>query len=136
MPQVSDKLRSWKSLDGAQGGFTYWCQGCNSSHTVRTHGPGSWGWNGDVNKPTFTPSVLLNGVRMTAKGEADWEAWVAAGCPSPSPGSFESAPLVCHSFVTDGRVQFLSDCTHALAGQTVDLADLPPHMRDDHEPQT
>jgi hypothetical protein len=23
--------------------------------------------------------------------------------------------------VTDGRIQFLGDCTHALAGQTVDL---------------
>ena len=30
----------------------------------------------------------------------------------------------CHSFVTDGRIQFLSDCTHALAGQTVDLPDI------------
>ncbi|MNJ76318.1 hypothetical protein D3C77_735750 [compost metagenome] len=28
---------------------------------------------------------------------------------------------VCHSFVTDGRSQYLTDCTHALAGQTVDL---------------
>jgi hypothetical protein len=26
-------------------------------------------------------------------------------------------------FVTDGRIQFLGDCTHALAGQTVDLPD-------------
>lgn len=24
---------------------------------------------------------------------------------------------------TDGRIQFLNDCTHALAGQTVDLPD-------------
>ena len=32
---------------------------------------------------------------------------------------------VCHTFVTDGRIQFLSDCTHALAGQTVDLPDIP-----------
>jgi hypothetical protein len=30
-------------------------------------------------------------------------------------------PVVCHSFVTDGRIQFLEDCTHELAGQTVDL---------------
>jgi hypothetical protein len=28
---------------------------------------------------------------------------------------------VCHSFVTDGKIQFLGDCTHALAGQTVEL---------------
>ena len=29
----------------------------------------------------------------------------------------------CHSIVTDGKIQFLADCTHALAGQTVDLPD-------------
>lgn len=34
-------------------------------------------------------------------------------------------PFVCHSFVTDGRIQFLSDCTHSLAGQTVDLPEMP-----------
>ena len=27
-------------------------------------------------------------------------------------------------FVTDGKIQFLGDCTHALAGQTVDLPDM------------
>jgi hypothetical protein len=32
----------------------------------------------------------------------------------------------CHSFVTDGRIQFLSDSTHALAGQTVDLPEIQP----------
>lgn len=28
---------------------------------------------------------------------------------------------ICHSFVTDGKIRFLNDCTHDLAGQTVDL---------------
>lgn len=36
----------------------------------------------------------------------------------------------CHTFITDGKVQFLSDCTHALAGQTLDLPELPPHLQD------
>lgn len=31
----------------------------------------------------------------------------------------------CHSFVVDGRMQFLGDCTHALAGQMVDIPDWP-----------
>jgi len=35
----------------------------------------------------------------------------------------DGIPSVCHSFVTDGRIQFLTDCTHALAGQTVDIPD-------------
>jgi hypothetical protein len=27
----------------------------------------------------------------------------------------------CHLFIRDGALQFLSDCTHKLAGQTVDM---------------
>jgi hypothetical protein len=34
-------------------------------------------------------------------------------------------PQRCHSFVRNGRIEFLGDCTHALASQTVDLPDLP-----------
>jgi hypothetical protein len=37
----------------------------------------------------------------------------------------QEVPQVCHSFVTDGRIQYLSDCTHAMAGQTKELADWP-----------
>lgn len=76
------------------------CPGCGVVHGV-TVGEGSdprWDWNGNVNKPTFTPSIL---VRYT---------W-----------GVERTPVVCHSFVTDGRIQFLADCTHELAGQTVDI---------------
>lgn len=32
---------------------------------------------------------------------------------------------VCHSFVRAGRIEFLGDCTHALAGQTVPLPPWP-----------
>ncbi|MNR55162.1 hypothetical protein D3C85_1754830 [compost metagenome] len=61
---------------------------------------------------------------MTAKGKADYEAWCDAGYPKPAPESFESVPTVCHSWVTDGKIQFLHDCTHALAGQTIALEDV------------
>lgn len=27
----------------------------------------------------------------------------------------------CHSFITDGKIKYLSDCNHHLAGQTIDL---------------
>jgi hypothetical protein len=61
------------------------------------HGLTFWEWNGSLDKPTFKPSIFVN--------------------------ARQSNPMVpsCHSFVTDGRIQFLNDCTHALAGQTVDL---------------
>lgn len=42
---------------------------------------------------------------------------------------FRAPPAVCHSFIRDGQIQFLSDCTHALAGQTVPL----PAWPDDEE---
>jgi hypothetical protein len=79
-----------------------------------------WGWNGDVNKPTFTPSILCTGRRFTKKGEAEYQAWYDAGCSKPAP-QFDAADTVCHSYVTDGRIRFLDDCTHHLKGQTVDL---------------
>jgi hypothetical protein len=34
--------------------------------------------------------------------------------------------IVCHSFVTDGRIQFLDDSTHELAGETADLPEWAP----------
>lgn len=61
-----------------------------------------WGFNGDFEHPTFTPSV---------------NSWW---------GGEHDIPLHrCHTFITDGRIQFLGDCTHALANQTVELPEIP-----------
>jgi hypothetical protein len=109
-----------------KGGLGFFCPGCREMHVVWTgEGPGPrWGWNGNAEKPTFTPSVLVTGRGFTDAGEAAFEAWHAAGCPKPAP-QFESQDKRCHTFVTDGRIQFLSDCTHPLAGQTVNMVDVP-----------
>jgi len=64
----------------------------------------SWEFNGDYDKPTFSPSILMT----------TWE----------SINETEKRDVRCHSFVTDGKIQFLSDCTHELAGQTVELPEL------------
>lgn len=105
-----------RSVEG--GGVMFWCPGCASAHWIRVapqHSPGvSWGWNQNAEKPTFTPSILVTYNGPDA-GQIDDD-----GARAP--------PAVCHSFVTDGRIQFLADCTHALAGQTVDL---PPYDRKD-----
>jgi len=109
MGAISKLLRS---VDG--GGLLFWCPGCDGAHQVRVgDGPGPrWGYNGNPDQPTFTPSILVRGVdRLTD----DEHARIMAG------EHVERRPIVCHSFVTDGRIQFLGDCTHALAGQTVDL---------------
>lgn len=77
------------------GRWLYYCPGCDEHH-----GPGdSWAFNGDHERPTFSPSILVTGY-------------------------IRDAEVRCHSFVRDGQIQYLGDCTHALAGQTVPMEDL------------
>lgn len=109
MSALSPVLRS-----GINNGLLFWCPGCNHAHRIQ-HGDGPrprWGWNGNAEKPTFTPSVLVR-----------WNE------PSDNPAEFDDTSKdiqkVCHSFVRDGMIEFLGDCTHALAGQTVPLAQFP-----------
>lgn len=62
--------------------------------------------------------LLSRPIRPDVEEEEDLshriQDWIKDHCP----------PSVCHSFVRDGRIQFLSDCTHKLANQTVDLPDI------------
>lgn len=81
------------------------CPGCGENHGLPV-GDGTrhprWTFNGDKQKPTLTPSIL-----------ARTGPWVSG----PKQGQTE----ICHSYVRDGQIQFLGDCTHKLAGQTVPL---------------
>lgn len=93
---------------GEDGYVLFWCPGCDGPHGLRVStdpAPGArWSFNGDFDRPTFSPSVLVryNGADAGRDG---------------------APPAVCHSFVNDGQIQFLGDCTHGLAGQTVALPD-------------
>jgi hypothetical protein len=108
-------------------GVTFECPGCGFSHTLPTQETpegvtkaARWQFNGDYERPTLTPSILSRYYKPTPEGEAMMER------REPLPEGMDRYPgtnEVCHSFVTDGRIQYLGDCTHALAGQTVDLPD-------------
>lgn len=93
--EAGDKFVSVSGLTEGEVRYVFMCPGCECGHYVRTAGPKKsiWQWNGDVKKPTVTPSLLIH------------------------------STLTCHSLIRDGRIQFLGDCTHKLAGQTVDLPD-------------
>ena len=110
-------------IQGGKVGF--WCPGCNHMHVVGiSTGVCDWGFNGNYDRPTFTPSVKVTGRDFTAAGRAAYEEWCARGHPKLPSGTsppFESRATCCHSFVRDGQIQFLGDCTHALAGKTVPL---------------
>ena len=86
------------------GGQVFWCPGCKDVHSVNT-GNIRWIYNNNPDRPTFNPSILVT-TRWSQRDP-------------------DTQDDVCHSFVTDGRIQFLGDCTHALAGQTVDLPEWP-----------
>ena len=100
----------------------FWCPGCDQVHGIY-FGPDAataWAWNGSLELPTIRPSVLVLGRRweppVTPDNHEQWER---------EPWEQHQVDRVCHSFVTDGRIQFLGDCTHPLAGQTVDLPPWP-----------
>jgi hypothetical protein len=59
-----------------------------------------WSFDGNLEAPTFSPSILVN-----------------PGLPSGAKGR-------CHSFIRAGRIEFLGDCGHPLAGQTVPMVDV------------
>ena len=110
-------------VENDPGRLMFQCPACGNCHAffVGT-GPGPrWQWNGSMDTPTFTPSLLVQGTEMTAQGKADYEAWCKGGYQKPSPVKFDSSPTRCHSYVTDGKIQFLADCSHAMAGKTVDI---------------
>jgi hypothetical protein len=106
------------TLEGGNVGFH--CPGCNSTHVVRIQGPGAWYWNGSHDRPTFAPSVLIRSGHYLPEHKPGDRCWCTYRAEHPDkPGPFVCE--VCHSFVKDGEIQFLDDCTHALAGQTVPL---------------
>lgn len=111
------KLKHVANGDGSHYGYRFECPGCESPHVVPTApSHNAWGFNASLDAPTFTPSILVHEVRVNADADP---ATVLAPF---KPGDVFSPR--CHSFVSDGRIQFLSDCGHALAGQTVDLPDV------------
>jgi Family of unknown function (DUF6527) len=86
----------------------FWCPGCRSGHMYRIkRATGDtqkalWSWNGNKDKPTFTPSLLYY-------------------TTNPTTNQRES---ICHLFVTDGMIIYCVDSQHHLAGKTIPMVDL------------
>lgn len=93
--------------DDAIGSVFINCPGCKSFHSLATKTPNHcgamWSWNESLESPTFSPSLNVS--------------WYYHG----SDGVRKD--FRCHSFIRDGKIEFLNDSTHDLAGKTVDLLD-------------
>lgn len=90
-----------------------WCPGCEyilddrkvgGLHALPINGNPKkrpvWSWNKDLVRVTLSPSILTRTSRHNVK-------------------------FICHSFLRDGRWQFLGDCTHSLKSKTVPMTPLP-----------
>lgn len=99
--KVSAVLRKIES------GYLHWCPGCKHAHQIwvgNASGP-NWTFDGNVDSPTFNPSVRV----FTPADQED-------GTPEITE---------CHYFVHGGRIEFCGDCQHDLKGQTVPLPPFP-----------
>lgn len=84
-------------------GYWFWCAGCDSFHRFRTKVPRGgagpvWTFNGDLEMPTFFPSLLYR--------------------------DHENKTL-CHLFLRGGVLEYCGDCPHKLAGKHVSLVEPP-----------
>lgn len=115
------RLRSL-GAPGAEGvfGYSFMCPGCEHAHVVWTRErPGGghvWQFDGNEAAPTFAPSLLVQYDRhVPPVTEQNYEEW------KKNPWPQTKVHEVCHSFIREGYIQFLGDCTHRLANQTVPL---------------
>lgn len=102
-------------VEAGTGRAWFWCPGCQTMHhvTVPPH-PQCWGFSGDLIRPTLSPSV-----------KCAWHTWdPPATAENLNPGPQRKVDHCCHFFVTNGRIAYLTDCTHALRGRTVDMVPL------------
>ncbi|MHB1323980.1 MAG: DUF6527 family protein [Coriobacteriia bacterium] len=78
--------------------WLFWCPACEMIHQLDER----WTVGGTDEAPTVEGSYLQYGSKHDIK-----------------------ALPRCHLFIRDGQLQYLSDCSHALAGQTIPMPELP-----------
>lgn len=116
MNQVSPILRR------AENGYSHWCPGCGTTHLIPDSG---WSFNGNLESPTFQPSVKIEGVQKIHDVQGNWTGGWVYQADGKTP-----RPYCCHYFVTNGKLIFSNDCTHQLVNCSVPMSLLPAFLRD------
>ena len=86
-----------KATDKDKPHYAIFCPACKCLHVF----DGRWTFNGNFDKPTFKPSMLIN--------------------KSTTPKTCNVNRHRCHSFVTDGKIKLLGDCTHDMKNMEIEL---------------
>lgn len=107
--------------DGGGRQAHFWCPACRATHSFWVDRPGgarpSWTYNGDPERPTFSPSLLIRSIEppLLPGGERGWDR----------PHSEWTPYTVCHLHVVDGEIRYCGDNPHPLNGKTVPMEDIP-----------
>ncbi|MFA5670202.1 MAG: DUF6527 family protein [Balneolaceae bacterium] len=93
------------SLYNAVVGYSFWCVACDSPHAFYTH-------DGYTNNKSWKlistdPVTVQPSIKLTA------------------PYKNETENYCCHLFLLNGKIRYLTDCTHYLAGKEIDMIDFP-----------
>lgn len=130
------KAKIVTSDDGRYVGVRITCPGCGQKVITTDWTPEGyeryspearilWKFNGDLDKPTFSPSLLWKSGHYCSTPPVPGDCWCDFEKRMPEyAGRKHPECSICHSFVRDGKIEFLNDCTHALAGQTVELPEI------------
>lgn len=88
--------------------YYFWCPGCKHCHGFRVGGDPKkdgpqWDFNGDMEKPTFSPSLRMFVTDPETKQEK----------------------TICHLHLIDGEISFCGDGEHDHKNKTVPLTPIP-----------
>lgn len=92
-------MRACNDVDNVFSGYLIDCPGCGMAHFLRTVPKGQypcWKFDGNMEKPTFSPSVRSR--------------WGDVGDEK-----------CCHFYLEKGVFRFLDDCTHENAGKRMPM---------------
>jgi len=104
------------NITGEEGkAFLFHCVACGHGHFFVGAIKGPWTIDEKTKLPTFTPSLKITGTQPLTHNEA---ARILAGEKIPP------RPYCCHLNLTNGKLVYHGDCTHSMAGKTVDMVDV------------
>lgn len=78
---------------------SFYCPACKKPHTINN----TWDIKDANDIVTISPSILYHGTSEL----------------------FPEKNIICHSFIRNSKIEYLNDCTHNLAGKTVELPPMP-----------
>lgn len=79
----------------------FFCPGCECDHMIQIEGAKSgpvWKFDNNYERPTITPSIRTF-----------------------DPNTNKT---ICHFYINGGQIQYLNDCVHRYAGQSVEMKDI------------